>query len=375
MKSWPESTPMASIMQYALDRYNEVWTKVMDFLLQPCDIQLRWHGNRTILENSADKLLGEFYQQHWEDQDRSIFFTIPNKYKSYTKGSIVIALEAFINTVKPYLKFEIRTGSEAMVKSRSKATKKATNKWSAPEEPDRENKRVCVAGEIPGSSFVPRPKGGPRQFVIPATSMVTLQWANAQYVEALDSVEIHQTGGTKKVYKLTIGDKHYMAKQMFEIGNGAEEITTRENMDYLYAEITRLKQGQYFLDKFSAQAKLMGVSIPKDIQFTQAWLASEVLTETCGLSIASNVNRSDLEGITNTPANGSEKDSGMWWLIEPLRVPRLMESKVAAFAHFTYKWSKNSIVLADMQSSSGNLVSGKPGKIFFDHMTHSNVEG
>ncbi|KAF8588541.1 hypothetical protein K439DRAFT_1538559, partial [Ramaria rubella] len=53
----------------------------------------------------------------------------------------------------------------------------------------------------------------------------------------------------------------------------------------------------------------------------------------------------------------------------------LMESTVAAFAHFTYKWSKNSIVLADMQSSSGNLVSGKPGKIFFDHMTHSNVEG
>ncbi|KAF8577092.1 hypothetical protein K439DRAFT_1622353 [Ramaria rubella] len=35
MKSWPESTPMASITQYALDRYNEVWTKVMDFLLQP----------------------------------------------------------------------------------------------------------------------------------------------------------------------------------------------------------------------------------------------------------------------------------------------------------------------------------------------------
>ncbi|KAF8592566.1 hypothetical protein K439DRAFT_1610346 [Ramaria rubella] len=143
MKSWPKSTPMASITQYALDRYNEVWTKVMDFLLQPCDIQLRWHGNRTILENSADKLLGEFYQQHWEDRDWSIFFTIPNKYKSYTKGSLVIALEVFINTVKPYLKFEIRTGSEAMVKLHSKATKKATNKRSAPEEPDRENKRVC----------------------------------------------------------------------------------------------------------------------------------------------------------------------------------------------------------------------------------------
>ncbi|KAF8588965.1 hypothetical protein K439DRAFT_1531113 [Ramaria rubella] len=126
-----------------------------------------------------------------------------------------------------------------------------------------------------------------------------------------------------------------------------------------------------------------------DIQFTQAWLASEVLTETCGLSIASNVNRSDLEGITDTQANGSEKDSGVWWLIEPLRVPSvnhwsrtlshpaptgLMESTVAAFAHFTYKWSKNSIVLADMQSSSGTLASGKPGKIFFDHMTHSNVE-
>ncbi|KAF8585850.1 hypothetical protein K439DRAFT_1615635 [Ramaria rubella] len=98
MKSWPESTPMASITQYALDGYNEVWTKTMDFLLQPCYIQLRWHGNRTILENSADKLLGKFYQQHWED--RMIYFTIPNKYKSYMKGSIVITLEAFINTVK-----------------------------------------------------------------------------------------------------------------------------------------------------------------------------------------------------------------------------------------------------------------------------------
>ncbi|KAF8574846.1 hypothetical protein K439DRAFT_1624021 [Ramaria rubella] len=81
MKSLPESTPMASITQYALDRYNEAWTKTMDFLLQPCDIQLRWHGNRTNRENSAEKLLGEFYQQHWENQDWSNFVTIPNKYK------------------------------------------------------------------------------------------------------------------------------------------------------------------------------------------------------------------------------------------------------------------------------------------------------
>ncbi|KAF8588964.1 hypothetical protein K439DRAFT_1613167 [Ramaria rubella] len=215
MKSWPEYRPMASITQYALDRYNEVWTKTMDYLLQPCDIQLRWHGNHTILENSAEKLLSEFYQQHWEDRDHAMFFTIPNKYKSYTKG------QGFILTVLFDFKFEIHTESEAMVKSRgSKASK--------------------IAGEIPTSSFVPRPKAGLHQFVIPVTSMVTLQWANAQYVEALDSVEIHvdhsnpicegqlgneawETGGTKKVYKLTVGDEHYVAKQMFEIGNGAEE--------------------------------------------------------------------------------------------------------------------------------------------------------
>ncbi|KAF8590777.1 hypothetical protein K439DRAFT_1307383, partial [Ramaria rubella] len=85
-----------------------------------------------------------------------------------------------------------------------------------------------------------------------------------------------------------------------------------------------------------------------------------------------------------------EKNAGIWWLIEPLRVPSvdhcsgtlchpaptgLMESTVAALAHFMYKWSKHSIVLADMQSSPGTLLSGKPGKIFFDHMTHSNLEG
>ncbi|KAF8580030.1 hypothetical protein K439DRAFT_1358048, partial [Ramaria rubella] len=85
-----------------------------------------------------------------------------------------------------------------------------------------------------------------------------------------------------------------------------------------------------------------------------------------------------------------EKDSGIWWLIEPLCVPSvdhwsgtichlaptgLMESTVAALAHFMYKWTKHSIVLADMQSSPGTLLSGKPGKIFFNHMTYSNLEG
>ncbi|KAF8575516.1 hypothetical protein K439DRAFT_1623534 [Ramaria rubella] len=333
MKSWPESTPMASIMQYALDRYNGVWTKTMDYLLQ---LQLRWHSNRTILENSAERLLGKFYQQHWEDRDCMIYFTIPNKYKSYTKGSIVIALEAFINTVK----FEICTGSEAMVTSQSKNIKKTSKKRPASGDSVQENKRVCVAGEIPGSSFIPRPKAGPHQLVIAPTSTVSLQWANAQYVEALDSVDIRvdsaepihegelgdeawQTGQTKKVYKLTIGSQHYVAKRMFDVGNGPEVITPCENMDFLYAEISRLKQGQYFLDKFTMQAEMMGVSTPKDIEFTQAWLASEILTETYGPSIASSVTQKDLEGLklTNPDTHGGEKDSGIWWLIELLHVP------------------------------------------------------
>ncbi|KAF8580029.1 hypothetical protein K439DRAFT_1620098 [Ramaria rubella] len=205
MKSWPESTPMASITQYVLDRYNE----------------LRWHGNHTILENSAERLLGEFYQQHWEDRDHMIYFTIPNKYKSYTKGSIVIALEAFINTVMIcwLVHFEIHTGSEVMVTSQSKNIKKTSKKRLASGDSIQENKRVCAAGEIPGSSFIPRPKAGPCQLVIAPTSTVSLQWANAQYVEALDSVDIRvdsaepicegklgdeawQTGQTKKVYKI-----------------------------------------------------------------------------------------------------------------------------------------------------------------------------
>ncbi|KAF8586206.1 hypothetical protein K439DRAFT_1341412 [Ramaria rubella] len=162
---------------------------------------------------------------------------------------------------------------------------------------------------------------------------------------------------------LTIGSQHYVAKHMFDVGNGPELITPCENMDFLYAEISHLKQGQYFLDKFTMQAEMMGVSILKDLE---------------GLK------------LMNPDTHGGEKDSGIWWLIEPLHMPSvdhwsgtlchleptgLMESTVAALAHFAYKWSKHSIVLADMQSSPGTLLSGKPGKIFFNHMTLSNLEG
>ncbi|KIJ27714.1 hypothetical protein M422DRAFT_54921 [Sphaerobolus stellatus SS14] len=86
--------------------------------------------------------------------------------------------------------------------------------------------------------------------------------------------------------------------------------------------------------------------------------------------------------------NGSEHVNklAIWWLIEPLwnTVVRkwsstkhwpeaigLAEYTVAAFHHFTYKWSKETLVLADVQSSQGKLSNGRPGQIFFDHQTHT----
>ncbi|KAJ7577174.1 kinase-like domain-containing protein [Mycena floridula] len=175
----------------------------------------------------------------------------------------------------------------------------------------------------------------------PITSQVQVSWPEnvdkscASYFKDLVSSVAHGNGRTKKVYKTTHDDKHYVAKRYFNIGTGTRnQVDSNDNLRELTKDVVRLSQLRFFWDRFVEIAGDTNVDIT-DFQVTGCLLAREVLTEDLLPSMASG------DGST-----------------------------INAFQHFVYLYSQKGLVFADIQTSP----SGDPANladILFDVMTHT----
>ncbi|KAJ7100704.1 kinase-like domain-containing protein [Mycena belliarum] len=169
----------------------------------------------------------------------------------------------------------------------------------------------------------------------------------------------------------------YVAKRFFEIGNGRDIVSIDENTAQLTNEMSRLAQGQWFLDKFYERAEETETRVSSDFTFSTGILAQETIGER-EPSAASAVTLQDfLESTSRSPS------SAITWLLEPLRASTIERwsgtldhpmhadkpgKTMDAFMHFSYIYSQRSRLFADLQSQSA---SGNRASILFDVMTHT----
>ncbi|KIK05771.1 hypothetical protein K443DRAFT_120371 [Laccaria amethystina LaAM-08-1] len=157
---------------------------------------------------------------------------------------------------------------------------------------------------------------------------------------------LHQPSFTPNM-QLSIGSNHYIAKKFYEIGSDSE-VTASENKVHLEKELIQLKMAAWSLEKFKAQAKERNFEFSADITISDGFLIWEVGAPLCA-----------------SPLPLSEED-GAIWLVDPHHrkpVQKFSSTMVyphcndkigktlSAFTHFVYEFSKQELVLADMQGS------------------------
>ncbi|KAJ7486809.1 kinase-like domain-containing protein, partial [Mycena latifolia] len=167
----------------------------------------------------------------------------------------------------------------------------------------------------------------------------------------------------------------YVAKRFFEIGNGRDVVSMEENSIQLANEMSRLAQGQWFLDKFYERVEETATQVSSG-----GLLAQEIIGD-CEPSPASDVTMEQFLESTSVSPN-----SAITWLLEPLRASSIERwsgtlehpihfdkpgKTMDAFMHFSYVYSHRSLLFADLQSTVGRAPSGSKASILFDVMTHT----
>ncbi|KAJ7483121.1 kinase-like domain-containing protein [Mycena galericulata] len=166
----------------------------------------------------------------------------------------------------------------------------------------------------------------------------------------------------------------WVAKRFYDVGIGEEQVGIQDNHDEVVKEATCLSQVGYFLARFVAEAKKQGVDIEPDFK-----IGFEVFA-------TSDSRPSKASGVSMDQSRAAA-DIGILWLFEPRRNSKVFhwsgtndhpawpKSKIGstlnAFVHFTYIFSQESTVLADLQTSAAVDENGKPVHVLFDIMTHT----
>ncbi|KAJ7796448.1 kinase-like domain-containing protein, partial [Mycena olivaceomarginata] len=163
----------------------------------------------------------------------------------------------------------------------------------------------------------------------------------------------------------------YVAKRCYTIGNGSA-VSIVDNRDQLIKEGTTLGRTNFFLNSFKKECEHEEIEI-SEFEVTDFILAREGvdgLTDSFTPSPASGIRQSDYASLPDTEKDELKTNtaliSSVTWLLEPERGnvqlrkysgtldhPRYSDKQGAtinAFQHFSYLYSNNTLVLADIQA-------------------------
>ncbi|KAJ7580004.1 kinase-like domain-containing protein [Mycena floridula] len=410
----PATMPLETVAEEILKVFNLAWDQGCEQSLSLDSVWVRKVGNTTIDKIPWASPVIILYRQ-LVSQTMDIASLLPPKIsKRRLKGTVM------------YLKFHIRR--EMFSDVSTLIDKRARTMFSAVSRPLVSQFSPTDYSNIvqPSASLMGPPTTAPSKDssvllclatieTNPITGQVQVSWpenvdkSRASYFKDLVSSVAHGNGRTKKVYKTTHDDKHYVAKRYFNIGTGTRnQVDSNDNLRELTKEVVRLSQLRFFWDRFVEIAGDTNVDIT-DFQVTGCLLAQEVLTEDLLPSTALGVSdyqpspqditteKDASTGATNedsetTTCNNSDNStdstttiSSITWLLEPERSTRTKRysgtnehlthntkdgSTINAFQHFVYLYSQKGLVFADIQTSP----SGDPANladVLFDVMTHT----
>ncbi|KAH9920493.1 hypothetical protein B0H21DRAFT_845002 [Amylocystis lapponica] len=393
-----EATTMDEIIDANLVAWNAKWEKKHSRSLAREDTDLRWHSNRNIIVGTEHLTLGEFYDTHRRTGVSEAYFEKLPKHVPIFKNTKhpVLALELWIDVDSFYDRTE--GAMETSFTSTAKDGKGKKRGLSSAQD-DHQIKRIRAGGNTMmlqstyqhRSSFQPIPdKVSTVQLLLGicktavTTGEVDISWPKSAETELLTATlsdKHFAKGATKFVYKLafkTRPDLH-VAKRFFNVGSPDEEtVNPAANYNNLYADLCRLKVGQWFLDKFYERARSLGQEVADNFEFVDALIAKEVVDAEHEPSPASGFESHEVGLDVNDHSEG-----GVFWLIEPRRTIHVdrysgtmvqqrgrgkQQQTMNAFAHFVYGWSDGKVVMADLQCV---LRDKRNGNVLFDVMTHT----
>ncbi|KAI0310202.1 kinase-like domain-containing protein [Amylostereum chailletii] len=397
---------MEDIIAEIVEGWNPVWTQKYSARLLRQDVSLRLRNNKEPLPNSAYGTLADFYRAHTVGQGKDVYVGKAPKSNGIQIKGPFIPIELFIDKDMYIERVDGSEGNTNISSARTKITGSTSRKRAAydgmpPPDviPNKRGRVVGASGGIPKSSFNGLSKASAAVdsvtsvqltlatvIIDDTTGEIDVTWPEGQLTSQMQAqigtVKM-DSGQTKNVYKLIMDGKVFVAKRFFNVGNGPNNVQPSENYQNLHQEIWRAKLGQWFLDRFYAQAELKAVEVDKDLCFTETHFAREVPSNNGGYSIASGIDAdviaSDIE----------PEKAGAYWLIEPRR-PRvvrkwtgtlnhsdrnlqgLLGMTISAFSHFVFEDSGYGVVIADIQTTTaivGNHI--KAYNVIFDVMTHT----
>ncbi|KAJ7067574.1 kinase-like domain-containing protein [Mycena amicta] len=247
------------------------------------------------------------------------------------------------------------------------------------------------------SRFVPRQS--PSTVLAPiCRTLVELQYSCMKIDDATGSAKIdpikHRSGefpsylhdvafarGTMKtVYKLDTPQGAYVAKRFHQASADEQQVTIDQNDTLIRQEVELLALIEEALGAFKKRAKepTTACDIDDGLAVTLAYAAYEFVPEGGKPSTASNL-----------PVNTDPEDyeGGLTWLVEPFRHGRATKfvgtlnhqigirtgklgATVHAFIHFFYQYTKETLVLVDVQTMK-SVMNGTTQEVIFDPMVHS----
>ncbi|KAJ7199363.1 kinase-like domain-containing protein [Mycena pura] len=384
-RSYPPEMPMQDIIEEVLTGWNAAWVKKNPLPLQQANVELRFHGNQTVLPNTEHMAVLDFYQEHMSSGTHEAYFGNLPKHAKIMKGK-VLAIELWIDLD------EEKPSSGTKRKASNSAGRSNVTSAHTP------GKRPRRSGAALESKFQLQPVGANQSqdkstklllvfvdiCIDSETCEVSFKWPNLDDDDlATKNAVIENTafksGRMKHCYKLSIGDDHYVAKRFYDIGQGEDQVTLADNKHYLQLEVTRAEQARWFLSNFRRDTDERNIQVYKDVEISRCRLAVEVIKDAQQPSPASG----SLARFEEQPLQMRE----VVWMLEPLRsasvtrysgtmehpIPKgQLALTLSAFVHYAFQFSgDNSIIFADLQGSSGRLSNNKMGMILFDMMTHT----
>ncbi|KAG0692692.1 kinase-like domain-containing protein [Suillus ampliporus] len=367
---YAETMTFIALQENIVKLVNPKWTSkhVSDLLVS--ETELRVQGNLVLSDSGVGMMsLRDWYNKYNHPQTQASHIQVPAGALKGNKSGRAISLELFIDTDQ----YEERTGED-----HSGADENAVLTSSF--------RRDAVTGHPASVSISDKITF---QRTICTTDQdgkytLTEQGATEQGFLAHDTLFLSAAdrGKTKDVYLLIIENQEYVAKKLFDVGQGRGQLTIQDACKFLTADLIRLKRLSYFETKFTQRVIQEGVDTAA-FQVSDGFIIKTYCDAGQVVDVEAELQRPISEDIIPTHEPTSI------YLVEPRRVSSAIlkfsgtlgvhnrtdkwSATIMAFSHFVLESSACEYMFADLQGSidRGILHDTESVLTMFDPMTHT----
>lgn len=385
IRNFASSRLLPDVVHHVLEsQFNQIWVKQYGSSLQPqTELSLRLCGNNLLEDGTANLSLADFYK-HYENHPSGVCSAERAKSllkTNFNKKVLILELLAEVEIFKKRTEVNeaiasVRTPAESISGTRRKRSRMpsvsampASRLLEAPSKvpPAAKIRAASVpTAATPGYSsihfrrFIPRIRESVLGNVKCSLVVDNGDLDDSDYLigEVRMKDELAR-GSMKSVFEAKFRNKLYVAKKYFRLSDARtrQKISTEDNSKALKSELMRYGIAAHYLKLFFEVAADALIEVDKRIEVTNAFIA--------------------------------EEENGATWLFEPritsaqpikycgtlhhaVPADNLTAKTVHAFIHFVTRRSLGTLILADVQGSTGRLErTGQDGIILFDFMTHT----